>query len=333
MPAYLDYAATSPLHPKVREVLFRHFDETYGNAASRTHHFGLDAKKIVEGSRRLIAAAAGVDASELIFTSGATEANNLAILGLRAHGLQTGRRHLISTAIEHKAVQEPLEALVAEGFELTIVPVGPSGRADPAEVLSAVRQDTLLVSMMLVNNETGIIQPVPEGARGLQGSEAFLHVDAAQGFAKASGFDDQRIDLMSISAHKLQGPKGVGALIARRRRHVSPPLTPLMFGGGHERGLRPGTLPAPLIAAFGEAVRVALDEKETRDNIARRRRQALLMAFKPLGPTLIGDQDWAVPNVLMLAIPGGSGIGEKRLTRPPQTFQPRLSVPGPRRLS
>lgn len=303
MPAYLDYAATTPLHPRVREVLFRHFDETYGNASSRTHPYGLGAKRVVEAARRQLATVAAADPSEIIFTSGATEANNLAILGLRAHGLEVGRRHLITTAIEHKAVLEPMEALARDGFELTVVPVGLSGRVEPAALLDQVRPDTLLVSMMQVNNETGIQQPVAEIAAGLADSEVFLHIDAAQGFAKAPGYDDARIDLMAISAHKLRGPKGVGALVARRRRFVSPPLRPLMFGGGHERGLRPGTLPVPLIAGFSEAVCVAIEEHDDRRRRALQWRSGLLNAFTPMGPTLIGDPAWSSPHVIMLAFP------------------------------
>jgi cysteine desulfurase len=304
MTAYLDYAATTPLHPAVRAVMLRYFDEAFGNAGSRTHAFGAEAKGAVEHARRQIAAPTQTDPSEVIFTSGATEANNLAILGLQAFGEQAGRRHLVTTAIEHKAVLEPLEALAARGFELTVVSVGPSGRADPEALLAAVRPDTLLVSMMQVNNETGVIQPVAEVASGLVGLETFFHVDAAQGFAKIGGLENPRIDLISASAHKLMGPKGVGALITRRRRFNRPPLAPLMYGGGQERGLRPGTLPVPLIAGFGEAVDVASADNGVWTRITRQRRDDLLAAFAPLNPQPIGDCAQAAPHIAMMAFPG-----------------------------
>lgn len=303
MPAYLDYAATTPLDPRVRTVMLQLFDEDFGNAGSRTHEYGARAKKAVELARGRVAAAANAQSADVIFTSGATEANNLAILGLQRFGETRGRKHVVTTAVEHKAVLEPMQALAERGFDLTVVPVGPSGRVDPTALLETVRADTLLVSVMQLNNETGIRQPIGEIADGLAGSEAFFHVDAAQGFAKFEGLEAPRIDMISVSAHKLSGPKGVGALIARARNYQRPPLQPLMFGGGQERGLRPGTLPVPLIGGFGEAVRLAVLERDARLGVAQARRQRALAAFEALSPELIGDPAFAAAHILMVAFP------------------------------
>ena len=242
----------------------RRFSEVeFGNAGSRTHDFGRLARQAVERARAHVARVVDAGRNEVVFTSGATEANNLAILGLEAFGRSNGRKHLVSTRIEHHAVLEPLRALAERGFELTLIKPEPGGWVDADRVAAAVRPDTLLVSVMQVNNETGVVQPVDAIAERLAdaGSEAFLHVDAAQGFGKAiEPLRRKRIDLISISAHKICGPKGIGALIARRRGSEKPPLTPLLHGGGQEMGLRPGTLPVALIAAFGRAAELALEE-------------------------------------------------------------------------
>lgn len=304
MPVYLDYAATAPLDARVRAVMLQLFDEDFGNAGSRTHEFGARAKKAVERARGQVAAAAEAHPADVIFTSGATEANNLAILGLQAFGEARGRKHLVTTAIEHKAVLEPLEALTARGFELTVVPVGASGAVEPEVVLDAVRPDTLLVSVMQLNNETGVRQPIAEIGAGLTDTRVYFHVDAAQGYAKVEGLKDPRIDLISVSAHKLYGPKGVGALVTKRRGYERPPLAPLMFGGGQERGLRPGTLPVPLIGGLGEAVRLAVEESALRRAEAEARRLNALKAFEDLRPVLIGEPKFSAPHILSLAFPG-----------------------------
>ncbi|WP_430425100.1 cysteine desulfurase DndA [Phenylobacterium sp.] len=305
MPVYLDNNATTPLAPQVRELMFRYFDEEYGNAASRTHEFGLRAKQAVQRARVEVAAVVAADPAEVVFTSGATEANNLAILGLAPHGEAQNRRHLITTTIEHKAVLEPIGELEARGFEVTYVPVDASGRVRSKDVLSALRPDTLLVSVMQANNETGVLQPIAEIAGGLTSHDAHFHVDAAQGFGKSiAELKSARVDLISISAHKIYGPKGVGALVARRRQGQRAPLTPLMYGGGHEMGLRPGTLPVPLIVGFGAAAALAHHEHSSRQAACEMHRAAALAAFAPLGAVLIGDQAHVMPHVLMAAFPG-----------------------------
>lgn len=304
MPIYLDHNATTPLEPSVRDVMFRYFDEDFGNAASRTHEFGLRAKQAVQRARGQVAEVVKADPSEVIFTSGATEANNLALLGLAPYGERSSRRHIVTTTIEHKAVSEPLDELERRGFEVTRVPVGPTGRVEVEAVLGALRADTLAVSVMFANNETGVLQPISEIAQGLANHRAWFHVDAAQAFGKVvEPLRHPRIDLIAVSAHKLFGPKGIGALVTRRRNGERPPLSPLMFGGGHERGLRPGTLPVPLIAGFGEASSLALAAGSRRIEIASRRRAAALEALGPLGLEPIGDQAHVLPHVLMAAFP------------------------------
>lgn len=304
MPVYLDCNATTPLDPAVRAKMLEFFDVEYGNAGSRTHLHGATAKKAVERARGQVAAAAGAKLDEVVFTSGATEANNLAILGLAPFGVEAGRRHVVTTTIEHKAVAEPVDALEARGFEVTRVGVGASGRVDPAAVLAAVRSDTLLVSVMHANNETGVVQPIGEIAAGLDGHAAYLHVDAAQGFGKEPGLENARIDLVGISGHKVYGPKGVGALVMRRRRFKRPPLTPLMYGGGQEKKLRPGTLPVPLIVALGEAAERAVVERSARRAACERMRADVLACFDGLGGQYNGDQAFVQPHVVNVSVPG-----------------------------
>ncbi len=303
---YLDCAATCPLDPRVAAELRRFSEVEFGNAGSRTHAFGQLARQAVERARAHVARVVDAGRNEVVFTSGATEANNLAILGLEAHGRAHGRRHLVSTRIEHHAVLEPLRALAERGFELTLVKPEPGGWVDAGRVADAVRPDTLLVSVMQVNNETGVVQPVDAIAEHLTdaGSEAFLHVDAAQGFGKAiEPLRSKRIDLISISAHKICGPKGVGALIARRRGSAKLPLTPLLHGGGQEMGLRPGTLPVALIAAFGRAAELALDEHAARRDAAAAFERRLLEGLAPLAPRVNGDPERRIPTILNLWIP------------------------------
>ncbi|MDE2906577.1 MAG: aminotransferase class V-fold PLP-dependent enzyme, partial [Acidobacteriota bacterium] len=211
---YLDCAATCPIDPRVQAELRRFAEVEFGNAGSRTHVYGRTARQAVERARAHVARVAGVRRNEVIFTSGATESNNLAILGLEACGRAEERTHLVSTTIEHHAVLEPLRVLAARGFDLTLVDPEPGGWVDADRVAAAIRPDTLLVSVMQVNNETGVQQPIGEIADRLAASPAFLHVDAAQGFGKAlDALRHPRVDLVSASGHKLCGPKGTGALI------------------------------------------------------------------------------------------------------------------------
>jgi cysteine desulfurase len=259
----------------------------------------------VERARDQVAAVVGARRGEVIFTSGATESDNLALLGLAEHGLATGRTHVVSTQIEHHAVLGPLQALERRGFRVTLVPPRPDGWVEPAAVRAALREETLLVSVMHVNNETGVVQPVDEIAEALGGHDAFLHVDAAQGFARERArLRHPRLDLISVSGHKIHAPQGVGALVLRRRGGERPPLAPLFHGGGQELGLRPGTLPVALIAALGEAAELAAAEAEARARHCRELRERLLSALAPLQPLVNGDPSRTVPHILNLSFPG-----------------------------
>ena len=305
MTCYLDCAATTPIDPRVRDQVLRFMDAEFGNAGSRTHEFGERARRAVEKARDQVAAVVGASRGEVIFTSGATEANNLAILGLADHGHKTGRMHIVSTAIEHNAVLEPLQELGRRGFKVTLVPPNRGGWVEPQTLRAAVRDDTLLVSVMHVNNETGIIQPIDQIAALLAEHPAYLHVDAAQGFGKViAPLRNKRIDFISISGHKIHAPKGIGALVAHRRGDEKPPLAPLMFGGGQERGLRPGTLPVHLIVGLGLASELALREAEKRSEFNRRFRQRALETLASLDPVLAGDQNRVIPNIINLSFPG-----------------------------
>lgn len=304
-PVYLDCNATAPIEPEVRDAMLPYLDLEFGNSGSRTHEYGQRAKRAVEEARNWIAKVVDCEPEEVYFTSGATESNNLAILGLAAYGSSTGRKHIITTAIEHKAVLEPLVHLEKLGFEITLIPVRQSGRVEVDAIRAAIRPTTLLVSVMHVNNETGIIQPIQQIASDLVNSDVFFHVDAAQGFGKElDDLRNVRIDLISVSGHKIYGPKGIGALIARKRDFERPPLTPLMFGGGQERGLRPGTVPVHLAVGLGTASKLAV-----RDNKSRRLRnlefqKKLVSALEGIGAVFNGDQRFVIPSTVNISLAG-----------------------------
>jgi cysteine desulfurase len=302
---YLDCNATTPVDPRVQAEVLTYLAEEFGNAGSRTHAYGQAAKDRVNRARQQIAAVVDARPEEVVFTSGATESNNLAILGLADHGPYVGRRHIISTKIEHKAVLEPLEEMARRGFEVTLLQPTVGGWIDPDAIRQALRPDTLLVSVMAANNETGVIQPIPEISDALAGSEAYFHVDAAQAFGKQiEPLRNSRIDLMSISGHKIYAPKGIGALVMRRRGYQRLPLRPLLFGGGQERGLRPGTLPVALIAGLGTAAELALREHAERARSCAAVQTAALAALKPLGIILNGDLGRLAPHTLNFSMPG-----------------------------
>lgn len=280
---YLDCNATTPMEPEVRDAMLRFMTEEFGNEGSRTHSFGVRAKQAVQRSRELVGKVVGVGRDEVIFTSGATEGNNIAILGLAKWGLQNGRNHIVSTQIEHKAVLEPLERMQKEGFEVDLVAPDKDGWVDPVKIQKALRPETLLLALMHANNETGVIQPLPEVIELLKNHPAYLFVDAAQTFGKLDGgLSHPRVDMLSASAHKIYGPKGVGVLIVRRRGFEPVPLVPLMVGGGQEKGLRPGTLPVHLIVGFGKAAELAMRDKKKRQMACEKFRKKLLKNMEAL---------------------------------------------------
>jgi cysteine desulfurase len=304
-PIYLDCNATTPLEKEVYEIIKLYLDEEYGNEGSRTHEYGTRAKQAVQLARDVVGGVVNAKRDEVIFTSGATESNNLAILGLRVFGQESGKRHIISSRIEHKAVLEPVQVLEKEGFAVTWLECDRSGRVAPEGLSAALRPDTLLVSLMAANNETGVLQPLHEYAEVLKNHSAFFHTDAAQAFGKELELlRNPRIDLISASGHKLYAPKGIGALVMRRRGYHRIPLTPLFFGGGQERGLRPGTLPVPLVAAFGKAAELAVRDHAQRKKRCIEIQQAFKQAMEPLNPRYHGRENETLAHVVNLAFPG-----------------------------
>lgn len=261
---YLDHHATTPLDDRVLEAMLPYLTEDFGNAASRSHVFGWRAEAAVEQARESIAAALGAEPREVVFTSGATEANNLALLGAgRQRGRSRGRKRVVALATEHPAVLDPLAALGREGHDVEIVPVEPDGLVDLERLRAAVDDRTAVVSAMAANNEIGVLQPLAEIGAIAREAGAWFHSDAAQAAGRlVLRVDREPIDLLSLSGHKLYGPKGVGALFVRARgpRVV---LEPILYGGGHERGLRSGTLPVALIVGLAKALALALLERET----------------------------------------------------------------------
>lgn len=305
MTIYLDCNATTPVEPSVTAIVTRFLERDFGNAASPIHDYGLFALTAVEHARRLVAKVVDARPDEVIFTSGATESNNLAILGLAEAGRRSGRRHIITTAIEHKAVLEPCDELVSQGFEVDILPVGRDGRFDPQHLADALRPDTLLVSTMQVNNETGVLQPLVASAKILAEHDAWWHVDAAQGYGKDfESLCNRRINMISLSGHKIYGPKGIGALIARKVDKQFPPLRSLMFGGDQEQGLRPGTLPVPFIAGLGEAAKLAVQDHEERRVKCLAFRNQVRSALASLDAEQNGDDACTLPHVINVSLPG-----------------------------
>jgi len=257
---YLDYQATTPTDPRVVAAMLPYFTEKFGNPHSEGHAFGREAEDAVEAARRQVAHLIGADSREIVFTSGATESNNLALKGL-AGFYGKSRNHLVTCVTEHKCVLETMRHLERDGFSVTWLPVGPDGRVDPASVAGALTGRTLAVSVMTANNEIGVLQPIAEIGRICRQHRVFFHSDAAQAVGEIPlDVGALNVDLLSMSAHKMYGPMGIGALYVRRRPRVR--LMPQMSGGGQERGMRSGTLPAPLCVGFGAACALAADGME-----------------------------------------------------------------------
>lgn len=258
LPVYLDYAATTPVDPRVAEKMIPYLTEKFGNPASRSHAYGWEAEKAVEESRQNVAALFNCDPREIVWTSGATESSNLAIKGA-AHFYKSKGNHLITVRTEHKATLDTMRELEREGFDVTYLEVNEEGIVDTQKFLEALRPDTILVSMMYVNNEIGVVQDVPVFGELCRERGIIFHVDAVQAVGKLPiDLGELKIDLMSVSAHKIYGPKGIGALYVRRKPRVR--IEAQMHGGGHERGMRSGTLATHQIVGMGEACRLAASE-------------------------------------------------------------------------
>lgn len=278
LPIYMDYSATTPVDPRVRDAMIPWLSEHFGNPASRSHAYGWEAGDAVERARAEVAALVGADAREIIWTSGATESDNLAIKGA-AHFYQTRGKHLITVKTEHKAVLDTMRELERQGFEVTYLDVQENGLFDPETFAAAIREDTILASVMLVNNEIGVIQPIETLGRICREKNVVFHVDAAQAAGKVDiDLSALPVDLMSLSAHKIYGPKGIGALYVRRKPRVR--LEAQMHGGGHERGLRSGTLPTHQIVGMGEAFRLAREEMAAENARVRALRDRLLAGLQ-----------------------------------------------------
>jgi cysteine desulfurase len=259
-PIYLDMQATTPLDPRVLDAMLPFYSGLYGNPHSRTHAYGWETDKAIENAREHIAKLIKADPKEIIFTSGATESNNMSVKGVaRFFGRSGKKKHIITTQTEHKCVLDSCRHLQDEGFDVTYLPVQNNGLVNMEELEAAIRPDTALVSIMAVNNEIGVIQPLEEIGKLCRSKKVFFHSDSAQAVGKIPmDVNKMNIDLMSISSHKIYGPKGIGACYVRRRPRVR--LDPIISGGGQERGLRSGTLAPALVVGFGEACRIAYEE-------------------------------------------------------------------------
>ena len=300
-PIYLDYQATTPMDPRVLEAMMPYFTYKFGNPHSRSHSYGWEAEEGVEKARGQIAKLIGADEKEVIFTSGATESNNLAIRGV-AEFYKDRKNHIVTTVTEHKCVLDTCRHLEQQGFEVTYLPVQKNGLIDLDALRAAITDKTVVVSIMAVNNEIGVIQPLTEIGKICREKKTFFHTDAAQAAGKIPlDVEAMNIDLMSISGHKIYGPKGIGALYVRRKPRVR--LVPLIVGGGQERGFRSGTLPTPLCVGLGEAAEIAMKEMD-----AESKRLAKLQArmLKGLNDKLT---DIHVNGDLEHRIPGNLNIG------------------------
>ncbi|KFJ35378.1 cysteine desulfurase IscS [Neisseria lactamica ATCC 23970] len=296
-PVYLDYAATTPVDKRVAEKMIPYLTETFGNPASNSHAFGWEAEEAVEKARADIAALINADPKEIIFTSGATESDNLAIKGA-ANFYKTKGKHLITVKTEHKAVLDTMRELERQGFEVTYLGVQENGLIDLEELKASIRDDTILISVMWVNNEIGVVQDIPAIGEICRERKIVFHVDAAQACGKVPvDVEAAKIDLLSMSAHKVYGPKGIGALYVRRKPRVR--LEAQMHGGGHERGFRSGTLPTHQIVGMSEAFRIAKEELEQDMAHYRKLRDIFLKGIEGIEEVYInGDLEHRAPNNL-----------------------------------
>ncbi len=294
-PIYLDYSATTPCDPRVAAKMIPYLTETFGNPASRSHQFGWDAEAGVEEAREQVAALLGADAKEIVWTSGATEGNNLAIKGAAQFYKGKGK-HIITVKTEHKAVLDTVRELERQGFDATYLDPEPNGLLDLEKFKAAIRPDTIVVSVMMVNNEIGVIQPIAEIGEICRAKGIIFHCDAVQAAGKIEiDLSRLKVDLMTITAHKMYGPKGIGALYVRRKPRVR--IEPQIHGGGHERGMRSGTLPTHQIVGFGEAARIAKAEMAPDNERIRMLRDRLWKGFSSMEEIYVnGDLEARIPG-------------------------------------
>jgi len=304
-PVYMDHHATTPVDPRVLEAMLPYFSQVFGNAASVDHEYGAEAAHAVENARQQVAQLINAQPDEIIFTSGATEADNLAILGVAEQCADRGN-HIITCVTEHKAVLDPCHYLERKGWRVTYLPVDQYGLVDPGSVRKAITPQTVLISIMAANNEIGTLAPVAEIGRIAHEHEVLFHTDAAQAVGHVPvGVEAMNVDLLSMSAHKIYGPKGVGALYVRKR-HPRVRLAPQMHGGGHERGMRSGTLNVPGIVGLGKALEIAGQEMEAEGQRLRGLRDRLWAGIQAglNNVQLNGHPTQRLPHNLNIAIPG-----------------------------
>ncbi|WP_296948188.1 IscS subfamily cysteine desulfurase [uncultured Massilia sp.] len=296
-PIYMDYSATTPIDPRVADKMIPYLREQFGNPASRSHAYGWSAEAAVEEARAQVAALVGADPREIIWTSGATESNNLALKGA-AHFYKTKGKHIVTVKTEHKAVLDTVRELERQGFDATYLEPQDNGLVSLDQLEAAIRPDTILVSVMFVNNEIGVIQPIKEIGELCRKKGVIFHCDAAQATGKVHiDLNDLKVDLMTFTAHKTYGPKGIGALYVRRKPRVR--LEAQMHGGGHERGLRSGTLPTHQIVGMGEAFRIAREEMDSELAKVKALRDRLAKGLLEIEEVYInGDMDHRVPHNL-----------------------------------
>ncbi len=306
-PIYLDHHATTPIDDRVWAAMLPYFREQFGNPASNSHLYGWEADAAVSLAREKMAAAIGAEPDEIVFTSGATEANNLAIKGCAEANMSRGR-HIITVCTEHNAVLDPCHYLESLGFEVTYLPVDDAGLIDINDLASCLRKDTILVSIMAANNEIGVLQPIAEIGQLCHDRSVYFHTDAAQAIGKIPlHVGDQNIDLMSLTAHKIYGAKGIGALYVRRR-NPRVAIAPQLHGGGHERGLRSGTLYPPQIVGMAEAMTIAIAEMSTESERLTKLRSHLWQTIQPLGGvTLNGHPTQRLAGNLNVSFNGLNG--------------------------
>ncbi|MEG3858163.1 cysteine desulfurase family protein [Microcoleus sp. herbarium12] len=306
-PIYLDNHATTPVDKRVLDAMLPYFTEHFGNAASINHVYGWEAEAAVKQSRQTIASAINASPEEIVFTSGATEANNLAIKGVAEAYFSKGK-HIITVKTEHNAILDPCTYLQKLGFDITVLPVKSDGLIDIGDLIKAIRAETILVSVMTANNEIGVIQPIAEIAAICRGNDILFHTDAAQAIGKIPlDVEDMNIDLMSLTAHKIYGPKGIGALYVRRNK-PRVQLALQMHGGGHERGMRSGTLYPPQIVGFAKAVELAISEMEAETARVVNLRQRLWENLSELGDVVMnGHATKRLPGNLNISVGGVDG--------------------------
>ncbi|MBS6182773.1 aminotransferase class V-fold PLP-dependent enzyme [[Clostridium] innocuum] len=309
MSVYLDYNASAPIDQRVLDEMILAYQNKVGNADSRSHSYGENARNAVENARKQVANLLGISSGEVFFTSGATESNNIALQGLKEYAEKTGKKHIVTTSIEHKAILETAKYMELNGYEVDFVNPNESGQISVESILEKLREDTLLVSVMHVNNETGVIQPVLELGEEIQKRGILFHIDATQSCGKlVEEIRNLKYDMLSFSAHKLMGPQGVGALILKRKSYKRPPIKGIMFGGQQEQGIRPGTIPVALVVGCGKACEIAEHEYKENEKHFLQIKQAILSVLEESGLKyqVNGNQNVCVSNTLNIAIEGVS---------------------------